>query len=426
MKRILNLVKHPLFSGSAIMVVGSNSVNFLNYLYHLLMGKLLGPIGYGELVALISVIGLLGIIPGSISLAITRYVSSAKNTKETNNLISWLRIKIFQTALILFAIIIILAPGISSFLHINKQIYLILIAISYLFSLPSGINRAILQGLLKFKEMVVSVLFENFIKLSMSVLLIYLGFYLFGAMLGLIVATVVGWYLTHYYLRTHFMSRVQKPQKMKDMIIFTFPVMIQAIATTSLYTSDLILVKHFFSSHDAGIYAALSTLGKVIFFGVGPIGAVMFPLVAQRVAKGEDYKKIFCYSFMATIALSLIVLVLYWLFPNPVIRLLYTSAYLEASNLLVWFGLFISLFSLSSLLISFNLSLGKTKVVLYPLIAAFSQILLIWYNHKNLYTVILISIIVTALLLVSLLIYSTYAKQQRLRNKINIADSSGL
>jgi len=396
------------------------------------MGKLLGPSGYGELASLIAIIGLLGIIPGSMSLAITKYISSAKDAEEMDNLISWLRIKIFQIALILFVVIIIFAPAISSFLHINKLIYLILIAFSYLFSLPSGINRAILQGLLKFKEMVASVLLESLIKLSISILLIYLGFYLFGAMIGLILATIVGWYITHHYLRDHFTSRIQRPQMMKDMILFAFPVMIQAIASTSLYTSDLILVKHFFSSHEAGIYASLSTLGKVIFFGVGPIGSVMFPLVTQRVTRGEDYKKIFHYSFIATALFSLIILLLYWLFPNPAIRLLYTPEYLEGSNLLVWFGLFMSLFSLSSLLISFNLSLGRTQIVLYPLIAAFFQIVLIWYNHKSLYTVISISIVVTALLLVSLLIYSTYANRQRSRkrvsgrDKINIADSSSL
>ncbi len=408
------------------MIFGLNLVNVLNYLYHLLMGRMLGPSGYGELVSLISVIGLLGIIPGSINLAITKYVSSAESKSEVNNLISWMRIKIFQASIVVFLIILVLTPSISSFLHISRSAYLILISVSYIFSMPSGLNKAMLQGLLKFKETILSILIESIVKLLISIVVIYLGFYLFGVMTGIVISAGIGWYITYFYLKTHFISNPKRPPMIKDMVLFALPVMVQTIAATSLYTSDFILVKHFFSSSDSGIYAALSTLGKIIFFGAGPIGTVMFPIIAQRSSKGKDYKKIFKYSFIATLVMSLGVVFIYGFFPGFAIRLLYGSAYLGATTLLFWFGLFITLFTLSTLLINFNLSLGRTKVVLFSLVAAIFQILFIWFFHQNLYTVILISITVTALLLVSLLIYSIYAKESSDRSKINIVNSSGL
>lgn len=424
--QVLDFIRHPLFSGSAVMIIGSNSVNVLNYFYHLIMGRLLGPSGYGELVSLVSVIGLLGVIPGSINLAITKYVSSAKNKNEVDNLVSWLRIKIFQTSVVAFVIIMLLIPIISSFLHINNISYLILISIAYLFVLPSGLNRSILQGLLKFKETVSSVLVENTIKLLFSISLIYLGFYLFGAMVALVISAVIGWYLTHYYLRVHIIHNPQRPSKIKEMILFILPVMIQSVSTTSLYTSDFILVKHFFTSSDSGIYASLSTLGKIIFFASGPIGTVMFPLIVQRSVKGQDYKKIFKYSFTITTVMSLGVLLIYWLFPDAAIKLLYGSAYLGASKLLVLFGVFITLFTLSSLLINFNLSLGRIRVVLFSLVASICQVLLIWLFHKDLFTVILISITITALLLLILLIYSMCGKKEASGGKSSIINSSGL
>lgn len=431
-KFIKKIINNPLFIGSAILLIGSTSVNILNYLNHLIMGRLLGPPIYGELEALISLSGLLGVIPGSISLVVIKYVSAAQNEEEINNLISWMRSKVFQFSLIFFILIIILSPIIKSFLHIEKMIYIILIAIITFFSIPTLLNRSILQGLLKFKEMIISVLIENGIKFVVGVILVYSGYRVGGAMAGFTLAAIVGWYLTNIYLVDRIRKKTKLPPKIKSMIWYTIPVIIQSIALTSFYSSDLVLVKHFFPSHDAGIYAALSTLGKIILFGSGPIGAVMFPLVSQRYSRGYEYRKIFIYSFLATLVFAIFVVIIYWLFPQFAINLLFGSAYLEATNFLVWFGIFITLFTLSSLLISLHLSLGNTNVVVLPLVLAIAQIVAIWFFHGNLFTVVIISILVTALLLSLLLIYSiykirfSYGKKISERDKININNSPGL
>lgn len=409
-KYFKEIITHPLFSGSIVMVIGSNSINFLSYLYHFIIGRMLGPASYGELASLISLIGLIGIIPGSFGLVIIKYVSSAKTKQDEASLTFWLKSKVFMASLVFFMAILLTSPFIYSFLKISKISYLVLIAVFFLFSLPVALNRSILQGLLKFKEMMISVSIEYISKIILSVFLIYLGFQVGGAILALIISTLLGLYVSNIYLRNSVPKSSGPPSNIKSMLAFAVPVFIQAITITSLFSSDVILVKHFFSSHDAGIYAALSTLGKIIFFAAGPITTVMFPLVSQRKSKGQDHTIIFIYSFISTCLFAVSILAMYWFLPNLAIKLLYGSAYLEASNLLIWFGFFITLFTLSSLLVNYSLSLGKTKVVLLPLLAASLQIIGILLFHQSLYTVISISIIVTALLLLSLLIYSTYVQ----------------
>ncbi|OGE33561.1 hypothetical protein A3J19_02365 [Candidatus Daviesbacteria bacterium RIFCSPLOWO2_02_FULL_41_8] len=449
---ISNFIKNPLFSGSAVMIVGSNAVSFINYLYHLMMGRLLGPANYGELVAIISLIGLLGVIPGSLNLVVIKYISSAKNDMEISSLINWFKNKIIIASLVFCLILLILSPVISSFLHLSKSYYLILMALFFFFSIQSLLNRSILQGLLKFKEMIASVLVENGIRLLAGILLVYLGFAVGGAIAGFAISVVLGWYITVYCLHYNellrsklqsipsgnFFSNHLFPHQwwevfwfknktkteikvdLKDLLRFTIPVMVQSIAITSLYSSDVILVKHFFETKEAGIYAALSNLGKIIFFGAGPISAVMFPLVSQRRAKGERHKRIFIYSFFATITLAIAILLVYWLFPQLAIRLLYGELFLGASYLLVWFGIFISFFTLSTLLVSYSLSVGRTSVVIFPLIGAVAQIIGIWFFHISLFEVVLVSCIVTGVLLALLLIYSAYG------SKVGVGDRAGL
>lgn len=433
MKQYINkVINNPLFSGSTIMIIGFNSANALNYLYHLIMGRLLGPTFYGELAALISVIGLLGILPSALSLVIVKQISSAKNETEVNNLITWFKEKMFKLSLIFFVVLLILSPLISSFLHISKISYLLLISFSFLFSLQAGFNRSILQGLLKFKELITTILVENATKLLVSILLILVGFAVGGAVLSFVFTSFFGLWLTDYYLKIKKRNDPKISIDLKPTLMLAIPFLIQSIATTSLYSSDVVLVKHFFSSHDAGIYASLSTLGKIIFFGAGPIGAVMFPLVSERSSKGENYKKVFIYSFVATVLFAMGICLVYWLLPNFAINLLFGPSFLESSKLLIWFGIFMSIFTLSSLFISFGLSLGKNEIVIFPLIFAVLQIILISFFHDTIFLVIIISIVITALLLLSLLIYLIfekgiiYGKNISTRDKLNLNNRPGI
>lgn len=425
-KHISRVLGHPLFSGSAIMIIGSNSTSTLNFLYHFVLARLLGPASYGELVSLISVIGLFGIIPGVISLVIVKQVSSAKSELEVNNLVIWFKTKIFIISLISSLSVLIFAPFIFSFLHVNKIYYLVLISLSFLFSLQSLFYRAVLQGLLKFKELITSLLVENITKLIISIFLVYIGWSVGGAMIAFLIATVIGWYITFFYLRYFKKNNSSPPKNIKPMIGFSIPVLIQSISMTSLYSSDIILVKHFFSSFDSGIYASISTLGKIIFFATGPISSVMFPLVSQRQSRGQNHKNIFVMSFLVTGVLALGVLLIYWFFPQLAIELVYGKLYLSGANLLVWYGVFMTLFTLSGLLIIYGLSIGRTRIVLFSVAAALTQIILIWSFHNSLWQVITISIFVTALLLACLFIYSSYDRNSRNRDKVDFSNSPSI
>lgn len=424
LKQISDLTSYTLLTGSFVMIIGSNAVNFLNYLYHLVMVRFLTPPNYGELSALLSLVGLLGIIPGSLSLVIIKFVSSAKNDQEIVNIVSWFNSRVFVFSLVIFIVITLLSPFISSFLKIDNRLVIVLIALSFLFSLAALLYKSTLQGLLKFQQMVFTLFTESSLKLILGVFFVYIGFSVTGAVVGLLIASFVGFFLSRLFI-LDYLKKSEKMPNVKKILDYSLPVLIQSISITSLYSTDIILVKHFFTSHEAGIYAIISTLGKVIFFGTAPISAVMFPLISQKQSKGKKYKKVFNLSLIMTLMIASFILVIYWLIPQLVIRML-NPDYLEASPLLAWYGIFISLFTLSSLLVSYELSLGRTKVVIMPLVAAIAQIILIWFFHHSLFIVVLISSSLAALLLITLLIYSSYENRFSLRNQTDFSNSSRL
>ena len=121
-KRIKALVTHPLFSGSAVMFVGNMGSNVVNYVYHLIMGRLLGPVSYGVLASLYSILYMVSIIPSSASVSIVKFVSSAKDN-ELYSVYETIRKLIFKLAIVLSLLMLIVSPVVSKFLHIENVFF---------------------------------------------------------------------------------------------------------------------------------------------------------------------------------------------------------------------------------------------------------------------------------------------------------------
>lgn len=421
MKKISEFIKNPFFSGSMVMIIGSNATNFLNYLYHLLMGRVLGPASYGDLAVLLSLMALVGMIPLSLGLVVTKFISSAKSEEEKRNLSSSLNKKVFVFAVAIFLLVAVSSPILSAFLNIKEAFMVVIIASVFLFLLPSTFNRAILQGLLRFKELVISIVLENSSKVILSVILVLLGFKVFGSLVGLLIAVIFGWVLSRYYVKDYLSSKIIRKINFKPVLLYSFPIAIQSLTITSLYSMDVVLVKHFFSTFDAGIYASLSTLGRIIFFGTSPIINVMFPLVAKRKSEGGNYKKIFSLSLLLTLLVALGIVFIYWIFPELSIKLLYGSLFLQAAPYLVYFGIFITLLVLANLFISYYLSLDKVKIVILPILASVGQVIGIYVYHQSLQEIINVSILATALLVITLFVYFGY--ERSMESKLNFRNS---
>lgn len=411
-KRVYALITNPFFSGSAVMVFGSNFVNFLNSLYPMVMGRILGPQNYGELASLFSVLGIVSMIPASLGLVVVKFISSAKSEEERKGLIGWFTRRIYLASYLLVILMIIGSFYIGDFLKISQNLYIVLISLTMLFTLPAFIFRSALQGMLQFSKLLISMVSESAIKLILGLLFVLLGFSVWGAVWGLLIAVIIGWILARYFVGINLsITNDQKP-KSKEILKYAIPVLIHSVSITLFYNSDLVLVKHFFTSHQAGLYAALSTLGKIVLFGTAPVAAVMFPMVSKRKSEGKSYRKIFAYSFGLTLLAALILVIIFMLFPKIVIGLIYGESYLVVSGLLVWSGIFILLFTLASLLLNYYLSTGKTLVVYFSLIASVGQIIGIWLFHESLFSVLIVSIAVAALLLFSLLVYFGYENKE--------------
>lgn len=384
------------------MILGTNFASALNYLYHFILGRMLGPSSYGELAVLFSVLVLLSIVPSSFGLVIIKFIAISKDNKEIYSLIILFRNIIFILGVAILIIGSVFSNNVGNFLKIAEPQLFILVIASFLIGNLAFVNKSALQGLVRFREFVMIGLFENSLKLLLGVLFVWIGWSVFGALIGLFIAYCGGWLMSWCFIREFKAVSSFSVKKLREVIYFTIPVIVQSVSTTSLFSADMILVKHYFSAHDAGIYAAVASLSKIVLFASGPVGAVMYPWIAKNKANDTSYWSIFYMSLVLTILICGGILLFYFVAPMVAIKGLFGENYFAGGSILFIFGLSMSLLTVSMFLINFFLSVGRTWVVVLPLLAAISQIIGINIWHDSLGTVVNVSLLVFGCLLMSL------------------------
>lgn len=394
------------------MLIGNMFANATNYVYHILMGRMLGPVNYGVLASIYSILYLISIIPASTSVAIVKFIASAQNDTQTYATYKSLERFVFKFALVISIAIFIFSPVISNFLKIDNFWAVSLVAPVLFFLLITLVNQATSQGLAKFFGNVGPNIISAVVKLILGVILVFLGWSVFGAMVGVVVASIAACLYSYWYLKKHLKKTKITKFDFNPFFKYAFPVLIQALAFTSLFTTDVILVKHFLPAFDAGLYAAISTLGKIIFFATAPISGAMFPIISKKYTNKESYANVFYLGFLATLLISGVAVCVYWLFPDLAIGILYGNAYLSVSRELVWMGLFMLFYSLSSFAINFFLSIGQVQVVWLPLFFSLVQVIVIWFVHESISQVLLVSLCSTFFLFICLVFYLWYNRHE--------------
>ncbi len=398
------ILSSELGKGAFILLITMNIFWFFNLLFHFFMGRLLGPENYSTLAVLMSIIYLYGVPSEAIQNIISNYVSKF-NFKKENGKIKFLMLKSlkkgFKISIILFIILSILSIFLSIFLKINLWLMLFAnILIFSSFSLP--VVRGVLQGRKKFNLLGIGMVVEAMLKLIAAVFLVYLGFGVFGALWGIIFGILMGFIVSLEFNR-QILNSDEKKIDFKNIHLESIPYFIAMFIVIIVLSSDIILAKVFFSSKIAGQYAALSMLGKVVFFGTMAISKTMFPLTSEKNYKKENTFNLFKKSFLIVSFLCFVAIFIYAVFPQLIINLLYGKQYLELSKFLVYPVISFSFLSLTNLILIYSLSTNGLKKPYYLLIFVVIETLLLFLFHSTIFEYIIAFMVSNAIMFIGTL-----------------------
>lgn len=408
-ERVRNALKNPLISGSVIIFLGSNFGNLFNFLFNIFIIRNLSAADYGAFASLMSLAMLVTIPSGAVAPTILRFAASYFATSDFGR-VRGLYLKIskqsFIIGVVIFLSFIFFRNNISHFLNIANPAFVVQAGFTLFLTFIGVANYPLLQAKLAFSFIAFSNFITSVLKFALGIVLVYLGFAVWGALWAIFLSTLVPFLLSFFQLKFLFNRDIKTPEiDFKELVSYGIPAAIALFGFTSLISTDVLLVKHFFPPNLAGSYAVISLLARIIYFLTGPIASVMFPLIVQKHTRNENYHADFKLAFLMVLIPSVFLNIGYFLFPEFIITVASKKEYVFASPILGIFGLFLTAYSLLAILINFYISIKKTDVYIPIAFAAVLQAVLLWIYHPTFFHVVLISLIITTLLLIWLLLY---------------------
>jgi len=351
------------FLGHGTVMFGATStVNGVNYLFHVLMSRSLGPADYGILGALLSMLTILSLITLPINTVVAKYSTQYLVTGLMSAVNSFLR-RSWKIALG-YGILLTFVVGVFSHviavwfnLPSNKLVWLL--GLITVFIAIVAVSRGILQGIQAFRALGVNMVLEAIVKLFGGVFLVQLGFNVGGAMAGIGLGAGVAWIAGIYPLR----SIIREPQIDRN----NFPwleisqyfgsAFVTLLCFTALTNFDVIIARRLLPADQAGFYTAASTLSKIILYFPGAIALVIFPKSTQEFALGRTGWSIVGKGIAIVTLLSITMVVIFFLIPKVFVMLLFGDAFITIAPFIGWLGFGMSMYGILRVLMYYLLSI---------------------------------------------------------------------
>lgn len=401
-----------------MLFIGSTLINFSGFIFHSLLTKLITPTEYGVFAALGGLITLISIPSGALDLIVTKMVSSFEvesQASHSKSFVKYLAIKITKIYLLLLPIMFLASIWIKSFFHLPDIIGVFSVWLIIYFSLISIVIRSTLKGLLKFKDMITNQLIESATRIFISMVLIFyvLPNYLapqFGSLVAVIISVSLLIMVIRKILPTNASSFIHHNWPLRTIGITS---LIISASYSMMYSIDLVLTRHFLSSHLSGLYAALSIAGKMVFFAEAPIAAAIIPFVARKTSTPHEARSDYLILLTLVSALSVFLLGSLGLFSKQIVGIIFTQEFMEISPYLFWMGFAYFMYSLANISASFLMALGHFRISLVSLAAVGLETIAIIRWHSNIFEIILSLLSVFGMLSLVLISYSLYVTRKK-------------
>lgn len=272
--------------GSSTLIGG-----LINYFYHPLMLQYLSLETFGEFGSMLGIFNILGVLTTGISLFLVQEISRySGNKQKLITLYRWTLPRIILLWVGLFVVFLLLSPVLMYFLHIQIFWPFVLVGSVIILSFSWVLFSAFIQGLQKFRFLSLLGIISAVAKFLVGLGLVMLGAKIYGAIgwllaWGTVWLLVSLWYVYSTLLPHNTSYTPQDGAVLAQHFRQEFPSLLRfflLVFVLSLFMNgDIILARNIFSPEDAGIYSAVSVIGKFVIFLWLAIETVYYPKITQ-------------------------------------------------------------------------------------------------------------------------------------------------
>ena len=395
-----------------ILFISNLLVNAGNYGINLLLGRWLGPTEFSEVSLLVTFLLMLSFWALAFQLTSAKYIAEylvENRQDELYNFSKWFKKLSVLVGIGLATFLISLAIFWKDFFQIRSSSLFIIFGLGMPLYLWTSVNRGILQGQNNYRKLAITYQVEMWTRLLLSIGLVKMGYGVNGVAWGLTLSIFASWIVSNPSIEK-FSSIPFSNQKI---IRFFFIVLVYECSQILINNCDAILVKHFFSPTEAGLYAALALIGRIVYFGTWTVVTMLFPLVIKLEKEGKDHTKYFLGGLCVVGGIAGGITIACYVMPEIMVNILFGEKYISIAPLLWLYALATALFALVNVFVYYNMSLDKRLPLWLTMIVGVLQILLIYTFHHTFEQVIKIQIYLMSGLLVIMIFYQFFVKRKQ-------------
>ncbi|AWG20457.1 sugar isomerase [Flavobacterium faecale] len=389
-------------------------VNGGNYLYNLLLGRLLGPEEFSDAAILITLLLILSFVGMTFQIVTAKYAVLF----EENKLLAFIKLISKYAAIlgIAFGIaIVVFYQELQAVFHTQTASMFYIFGFGIPLYFMMSVNRGLYQGQNVLNKLATTYQTE----MASRLLLTMAALFIFPAVPSSIIVAL-GIVFSFVFGVFPFQKVIFKGLKAVNVAEIDTRSITTFFALTAFYeltqiiinNSDIILVKHFFNNHDAGLYASLALIGRVVYFVAWMFVMLLLPKVIQMKKDNQDTLPILLKYVGYIAVLSSLIVGFTALFPEFVVSVMFGEEYVSISFLLWKYALATSLFAIANIFAYYYLSLNHYFPVVVSAVLGMTQIGLIVLHHETLEQVVYMQIIAMVILLVFQLCFFFYKNKK--------------
>ena len=390
-----------ILSGSFVLLSGSGLTTAINLAYNIVVAQFLGPKGFGHATVVYTLLTVLSAVTLSFQIISTKLVAQQNSPESMSAVYRGFHRIAWVCGLFVAAILLVFQQGISNYLRLPDAFLVALLAVGAAFYVPLGSRRGFIQGTYGFRRLALNLVLEGAVRLGGSFLLVLAGF----GVRGVIAANAGAIAVAYFAAAPKLAARIPNPLRSSYALRETAHALIFFSGQVLINNCDIVLVKHFFPAQMAGLYAAIAMVGRVIFAFSSAVVNTTFPLVAGT--RNEERKDLRVIATSLVLVLGIGSALAFGLCFTPawVWTMLFGSGFQISGehslpSLLAMYALATVVYSLSVVIITFEMSYKIANTSWVQLV--FSGVLIagICRYHSTLHQVILVQLYLMAVLFV--------------------------
>ncbi len=321
----------------------------LNYLTNAAFGRILGPAEYGVYAAVLSLYTTCIALTGVVQIVVTNYaarLAAANDWPAMLGMALSIGRVLVLTGLVAGTLMIFGSGIMAKALHFAERQPLWVLAAAMLPLALIPLVLGLLAGQQRFGSLGMVQVWGSAIRLLSGLVLLRLGTGATGAVASLAcaawaTATIGGLSLSNVW--RYWQERHQP--KLEALGSFVLYAALGTMGFALLTGMDVLIVKGRFLPMEAGLYASVSTVGKITLWITGALGMFLLPKAASRHAREQETSGLLRGTQACVLLLGLGMAILFYGLSVPLMHLVFGAGFLAEANLLGPYGLAMAVYS---------------------------------------------------------------------------------